>query len=197
MIVGALSCGARCFMACLEDATSPTWANLIGGQENLADAVRRQIDFTDEDGKRRELAAEPATLLVRPGGLHLLEPRLRMPDGEAIAGAFTDFALFAFHNAAEQVTRGDVPAFYLPKLESHLEARLWNDVIARVSELIGLPRGTIKATVLVETLPAAFDMEEILFELREHSAGLNAGAGTTSSRRSSAARRRCFPTARR
>lgn len=175
MIINALNSGADCFMADLEDATSPTWRNMVSGQVNLHDAVRREIDFTDEQrGKRYALADSIATLIVRPRGLHLLERGLEV-DGAPVPGALFDFGLFFFHNARAQLDRGTGPYFYLPKLESHREAHWWNDVFVEAQEAIGLPRGTIKATVLIETLPAAFEMNEILYELREHSAGLNCG----------------------
>jgi malate synthase len=174
MVINALNSGAKGFMADFEDSNSPTWANMIGGQVNLVDAVRETIEFTSEDGKEYRLADETATLLVRPRGWHLPERHI-VVDGEPVAGALVDFGLFLFHNAREQLERGSGPYFYLPKLESHLEARLWNDVMGAAQEAIGIDRGTIKATVLIETLPAAFEMDEILYELRDHSAGLNAG----------------------
>jgi malate synthase len=175
MVVNALNSGASVYMADFEDATTPTWANLIEGQINLADAIRREIDFTDPDsGKRYRLAGRIATLLVRPRGWHLPEAHLRI-DGQPMSGALFDFGLFVFHNASELGARGTGPYFYLPKLESHLEARLWNDVFVFAEERLGLPKGTIKATVLIETILAAFEMDEILYELREHSAGLNCG----------------------
>ncbi|CAA9351780.1 MAG: Malate synthase [uncultured Gemmatimonadaceae bacterium] len=174
MIVNALNSGADVFMADFEDATSPTWANLVVGQRNLRDAVRRTIDFTDARGRRYALAERTATLLVRPRGLHLPERHL-LVDGAPVPGALFDFGLFFHHNAHELLARGAGPYFYLPKLESHREARLWNAVFERAQDALGIPRGTIKATVLIETLPAAFEMHEILHELREHSAGLNCG----------------------
>jgi malate synthase len=175
MIVNALNSGASVYMADFEDATTPTWANLIEGQINLRDAIRRAIDFTDPDsGKRYHLGARLATLLVRPRGWHLPEAHLRV-DGRPMSGALFDFGLYVFHNARELMARGTGPYFYLPKLESHLEARLWNDVFLFAQERLGVPRGTIKATVLIETILAAFEMDEILYELREHSAGLNCG----------------------
>ena len=160
-------------MADFEDSNSPTWANMIGGQVNLADAMRGEIEH-EEDGKHYELGDDPAMLLVRPRGLHLPERHLSV-DGEPVAGAFVDFALFVHRNAHELLERGAGPYFYLPKLESHLEARLWNDAFAIAEEALGLDRGTIKATVLIETIPAAFEMDAILYELRDHAAGLNAG----------------------
>jgi malate synthase len=175
MIVNALNSGASVYMADFEDATTPTWANLIEGQINLRDAIRRAIDFTDPDsGKRYRLQSKIATLLVRPRGWHLPEAHLRV-DGQPMSGALFDFGLYVFHNARELMARGTGPYFYLPKLESHLEARLWNDVFLFAQERLGVPRGTIKATVLIETILAAFEMDEILYELREHSAGLNCG----------------------
>ncbi|MDP9245784.1 MAG: malate synthase A [Chloroflexota bacterium] len=174
MVINALNCGASVYMADFEDANTPTWDNMVTGQVNLADAVRRTIDFTSPEGKRYALGTDLATLVVRPRGWHLVEKHL-LVDGAPIAGAFMDFGLYAFHNAHELVDHGSGPYFYLPKLESHREARLWNDVFVRAQQKLGLPNGTIKATVLVETFPAAFEMEEILYELREHSGGLNAG----------------------
>ncbi len=174
MVINALNCGASVYMADFEDANTPTWDNMVTGQVNLVDAVRRKIDFTSPEGKRYALGTDLATLVVRPRGWHLVEKHLRV-DGAPIAGAFMDFGLYAFHNAQALVDRGSGPYFYLPKLESHREARLWNDVFVRAQEQLGLPNGTIKATVLVETFPAAFEMDEILYELRDHSAGLNAG----------------------
>ena len=174
MVINALNSGASVYMADFEDATTPTWENLVSGQVNLADAVRRKIELTTPEGKTYRLAPHVATLIVRPRGWHLLEKHLHV-DGEPVAGAFMDFGLYAFHNAAPLVANGSGPYFYLPKLESHQEARLWNDVFVLAQERLGLPRGTVKATVLVETFPAAFEMDEILYELRDHSAGLNAG----------------------
>lgn len=173
MIINALNSGANVFMADCEDATTPTWANLVEGQKNLFDAVRRTIAF-EQGEKRYALKDKTAVLFVRPRGWHLPEKHL-LVDGEIAPGALFDFGLFFFHNAKEQIARGAGPFFYLPKMESHLEARLWNDVFVRAQEKLGVPKGTIKATVLVETLPAAFEMHEILHELREHSAGLNCG----------------------
>jgi len=175
MVVNALKSGASVYMADFEDATTPTWASLIEGQINLRDAIRREIDFTDPDsGKRYRLEGDIATLLVRPRGWHLGEAHLRI-DGRPMSGALFDFGLFVFHNAGELLARGSGPYLYLPKLESHLEARLWNDVFGFTEERLGLPNGAIKATVLIETILAAFEMDEILYELREHSAGLNCG----------------------
>jgi len=174
MVINALNCGANVFMADFEDSNSPTWDNVVQGQVNLRDAVRRTITFTNPDGKHYELAEKTAVLMVRPRGWHLLEKHVVL-DGRPISASLFDFGLFLFHNAAELTRRGTAPYFYLPKLESHLEARLWNDVIIAAQELLGIPRGTIRATVLIETILAAFEMDEILYELREHSAGLNCG----------------------
>jgi malate synthase len=173
MVINALNSGASGFMADFEDANSPTWNNMVSGHVNLIDAVRGTIEF-EEDGKEYKLDDEVATLLVRPRGWHLTERNLLI-DGQPIAGAFMDFGLFMFHNAQELIDRGAGPYFYVPKLESHLEARLWNDVFTLAEDQLGIPDRSIKATVLVETLPLAFEMEETLYELRDHSAGLNAG----------------------
>ena len=174
MIINALNSGANVFMADFEDSNSPTWDNVVRGQMNLLDAVRREISFTAENGKHYALNEKTAVLFVRPRGWHLPERHLEV-DGKPVPGAFFDFGLFFFHNAKEQLARGTGPYFYLPKMESHLEARLWNDVFLLAQSELGIPRGTLKATVLIETLPAAFEMHEILYELREHSAGLNCG----------------------
>ncbi len=174
MIVNALNSGARVFMADFEDASSPTWSNVIEGQANLYDAVRRQIDFATDDGKEYRLGESPATLMVRPRGWHLIDRNLEV-DGEPVSASLLDFGLYFFHNAAELVQRGSGPYFYLPKLESHLEARLWNDVFRAAQDSLAIPQGSIRATVLIETILAAFEMDEILYELRDHSAGLNAG----------------------
>ena len=179
MIINALNSGANVFMADFEDATTPTWSNLIDGQKNLADAVRRTISFEQpgKDGapaKKYALNAETAVLFVRPRGWHLPEKHLLVDEEPAVGGLF-DFGLFFFHNAKEQVARGAGPFFYLPKMESHLEARLWNDVFVHAQNALAIPQGTIKATCLIETLPAAFEMDEFLYELRQHSAGLNCG----------------------
>ncbi|MBJ6759964.1 malate synthase A [Myxococcaceae bacterium JPH2] len=174
MIINALNSGANVFMADFEDANSPTWDNVVRGQLNLRDAVRRTIDFTAEGGKHYALQPKTAVLFVRPRGWHLLERHLTV-DGQPVSGSLFDFGLFFFHNARAQLERGTGPYFYLPKMQSHLEARLWNDVFLEAQGALGIPRGTIKATVLIETLPAAFEMHEILHELREHSAGLNCG----------------------
>ncbi|MCM3570190.1 malate synthase A [Neobacillus mesonae] len=174
MVINALNSGAKLFMADFEDATSPTWENVVEGQINLRDAVRRTISFESPNGKRYELNEQTAVLIVRPRGLHLEEKHV-LVNGKPISGSFLDFGLYFFHNAKELLARGSGPYFYLPKLESHLEARLWNDVFAFAQEKLGIPQGTIKATVLIETIMAAFEMDEILYELKEHSAGLNCG----------------------
>src|SRR5207248_6788430 len=174
MVINALNSGARGFMADFEDANSPTWHNMVQGQLNLTDAIDRTIGFTSEDGKTYELSDETATLLVRPRGWHLPERHLEI-GGRAVAGALFDFGVYFFRNAKRLLERDAGPYFYLPKMESHLEARLWNDVFCFAQDELGIERGTIKATILIETVPAAFEMDEILYELRDHSAGLNAG----------------------
>ena len=174
MIINALNSGAKMFMADLEDSNTPTWDNTIQGQINLRDAVNRTISFTNEQGKHYQLNEQTATLIVRPRGWHLVEKHV-LVDGEPISGSLFDFGLYIFHNAAPLLERGSGPYFYLPKLESHLEARLWNDVFVFAQKTLGLPHGAIKATVLIETILAAFEMDEILYELRDHSAGLNCG----------------------
>jgi len=174
MMINALNSGARVFMADLEDALSPTWENVIEGQYNLIDAVRRELTLDTDDGKHYRLNENIATLVVRPRGWHLLESHVRVDDAPISASLF-DFGLYFFHNARELIDRGTGPYFYLPKIESHLEARLWNDVFNAAQDALEIPRGTVRATVLIETILAAFEMEEILFELREHAAGLNAG----------------------
>src|SRR5882672_7837691 len=175
MVINALNSGADVFMADFEDANSPTWENLIEGQLNLRDAVRRKLSFDDpSSGKQYRLNERTAVLIVRPRGLHLPERHVTL-DGTPIPGSLLDFGLYFFHNAHELLARGTGPYFYLPKLESHLEARIWNDVFLAAEDALRLEPGTIKATVLIETLPAAFEMDEILYELREHSAGLNCG----------------------
>jgi malate synthase len=173
MVINALNSGARVFMADFEDANSPTWSNVVDGQRNLIDAIERTISL-DQNGKSYQLNDEVATLLVRPRGWHLPERHV-LVDGEPVSGSLFDFGLYMFHSARRALDRGSGPYFYLPKLESHLEARLWNDVFLHAQDVLGIPRGTIRATVLIETILAAFEMEEILYELREHSAGLNAG----------------------
>ncbi|WP_059011271.1 malate synthase A [Streptomyces specialis] len=176
MTVNALNSGAKIWLADFEDASSPTWANVIGGQLSMADAYRRRIDFTDERGKEYALKpdAELATVVMRPRGWHLDERHLTVA-GRAVPGALADFGLYFFHNAQRLIDLGKGPYFYLPKLESHLEARLWNDVFTYAQEALGIPHGTVRATVLIETITAAFEMEEILYELRDHASGLNAG----------------------
>jgi malate synthase len=175
MVINALNSGANVFMADFEDANTPTWENLIEGQINLSDAARRVITFDDpETGRHYSLNGNTAVLFVRPRGWHLPEKHV-LVDGDPMSGALFDFALFFFHNAKELVARGTAPYFYLPKIESHLEARLWNDVFLFAQARLGLPKGTIRATVLIETIMAAFEMDEILWELRDHSAGLNCG----------------------
>ncbi|GAB2454192.1 malate synthase [Hymenobacter qilianensis] len=173
MIINALNSGAKVFMADLEDSNAPTWVNVIGGQINLRDAVRRTISLSTPT-KEYRLNEEVATLIVRPRGWHLLEKHV-LVDGEPISAALFDFGLYFFHNAHELLARGSGPYFYLPKIESHLEARLWNDVFGIAQWSLKIPKGSIKATVLIETLPASFELNEILYELREHSAGLNCG----------------------
>jgi malate synthase len=173
MIINALNSGADSYMTDFEDSNTPNWSNQIQGQINLFDAIRRQIDF-ESGGKQYKLNDKVATLVVRPRGWHLDEKHVKV-DGQRVSGGIFDFALFLFHNAKEQLARGAGPYFYLPKMESHLEARLWNDIFCMAQDEIGLPRGTIKATVLIETILGAFEMDEILHELREHSSGLNAG----------------------
>jgi malate synthase len=175
MTINALNSGAKVWLADHEDANTPLWDNVVTGQLNLRDAVERKLDFTSPEGRRYALDdGELATIVVRPRGWHLTEKHI-LVDGERTSGSLVDFGLYLFHCARLQLDRGAGPYFYLPKMESHLEARLWNDVFLRAQERLGLPRGTIRATVLIETFPAAFEMDEILYELREHSAGLNAG----------------------
>ncbi len=176
MVINALNSGAKVFMADFEDAQSPTWDNQLQGQINLQDAIRHTLSFRSEEGKQYQLkpASELATLLVRPRGWHLVERHLTV-DGQAISGSLFDFGLYFFHNVKERMARGTAPYFYLPKMESHLEARLWNDVFNFAQDELQVPRGTIRATCLIETIPAAFEMEEFLYELRDHAAGLNAG----------------------
>src|SRR5919201_6021198 len=174
MLINALNSGARVFMADFEDANAPTWSNLVEGQANLIDAIERRIDFKSPEGKEYRLNERVATLLVRPRGWHLDERHVEV-DGKPISGSLFDFGLYFFHNAERLLEKASGPYFYLPKLESHLEARLWNDVFNLAQVELGIPYGTIRATVLIETIPAAFEMDEILYELREHSAGLNCG----------------------
>eukprot|EP00455_Lapot_gusevi_P032766 TRINITY_DN3573_c0_g1_i1.p1 TRINITY_DN3573_c0_g1~~TRINITY_DN3573_c0_g1_i1.p1 ORF type:complete len:561 (+),score=232.21 TRINITY_DN3573_c0_g1_i1:69-1685(+) len=174
MVINALNSGAKVFMADFEDSNCPTWDSNIQGQINMRDAVNRTISFTDGKKQYRLKQSGLATLMVRPRGWHLNEDHLVI-DGQPMSGSLFDFGLFFFHNAKELLKRGSGPYFYLPKMESHLEARLWNDVFIFAQERVGIPRGTIRATVLIETILAAFEMDEIIFELREHSAGLNCG----------------------
>jgi malate synthase len=174
MVINALNSGARVFMADFEDANSPTWNNCIDGQRNLIDANRRTITWRSNDGRHYELGPEPAVLFVRPRGWHLVEKHF-MGNGTAISASLFDFGLYFFHNWQTLLERGSAPYFYLPKLESHQEACLWNDVFVFAQRYVGIPKGTIRATVLIETISAAFEMDEILYELREHSAGLNCG----------------------
>jgi malate synthase len=174
LVINALNSGARGFMADFEDANSPTWTNQVEGHANLIDAIEGTITYDASDGRHYQLVENPATLLVRPRGWHLDEKHFRV-DGQPVSGSLCDFGLYLFHNGQRLLDRGSAPYLYLPKLEHHLEARLWNEVFLFTQQALGLPRGSIRATVLVETLPAAFQMEEILYELREHSYGLNAG----------------------
>jgi malate synthase len=174
MVINALNSGANVFMADFEDSNTPTWANMIEGQLNLRDAVNRTISWSSADGRRYELNDAVAVLVVRPRGWHLVDKHL-LVDGEPVSGALMDFGLYFFHNAKAALARGTGPYFYLPKIESHLEARLWNEVFVAAQQELGLAYGTIKATVLIETVLAAFEMEEILYELRDHCVGLNIG----------------------
>ena len=174
MVINALNSGAKVFMADFEDASTPSWTNLMDGQINLRDAIRKQVDFTADNRKKYSLNEKVAVLKVRPRGLHMEENHVLI-DGEPISASLFDFGLYFFHNAWELVRRGSGPYFYLPKMESHLEAKLWNDVFIAAQEAIGMPRASIKATVLIETIMAAFEMDEILYVLRDHIAGLNAG----------------------
>ncbi|WP_077597270.1 malate synthase A [Oceanobacillus kimchii] len=174
MIINALNSGANTFMADFEDASSPTWENMMQGQRNLKDAIRREIDFFDNRGKEYRLNDKTAVLIVRPRGWHLEERHIKV-ENEPMSASLVDFGLYFFHNAKELIRSGSGPYFYLPKMENYLEARLWNDVFVFAQNEIGIPQGTIKATVLIETITAAFEMDEILYELRHHSAGLNCG----------------------
>lgn len=175
MIVNALNSGAKVFMADFEDASSPVWANMVEGQINLKDRWAGKIDFTDpKTGKEYKVSSKPAVLVIRPRGWHLPERHITF-EGAPASGSLVDFGLYFFHNAKTSLAQGSGPYFYLPKMESHLEARLWNDVFTAAEELLGVPHGSVKATVLIETLPAAFEMDEILFELKDHMAGLNCG----------------------
>jgi malate synthase len=174
MVINALNSGARAFMADFEDSLSPTWTNVVAGHVNLTDAIEGTIEFTGEDGREYRLGEDVATLLVRPRGWHLVEKHVRI-DGEPVAGAFVDAGLYLFRNARRLLDKGSGPYFYLPKVESHREARLWAEAFAFAEAELGLDPGSVKTTVLIETLPAAFEMEEILYELRDHSCSLNAG----------------------
>jgi malate synthase len=174
MVINALNSGAKVFMADFEDATSPTWENLLDGHVNLRDAIRRTIGFTSPEGKSYKLNEKTATLLVRPRGWHLPEKHVLL-GGRPVSGSLFDFGLYFFHNAKEALSRGTGPYFYLPKMESHLEARLWNDVFVHAQDALGVPRGSIRATCLIETIMATFEAEEILYELRDHASGLNCG----------------------
>jgi malate synthase len=176
MTINALNSGAKVWLADFEDANTPLWDNMVSGQLNLIGALDRTLDFTSEEGKSYQLAPDQdlATIVVRPRGWHLDEKHM-LVDGQRVSGSLFDFALYFFHCARRQLEKGSGPYFYLPKIESHLEARLWNDAFNLAQDTLGIPRGTIRATVLIETIPAAFEMEEILYELRDHSAGLNAG----------------------
>lgn len=176
MTINALNSGARVWLADMEDASTPHWENVVGGQLSLYQAIRRTLSFTAENGKQYTLSDDvrPATIVVRPRGWHFDERRIEV-DGTPVVGALVDFGLYFFHNAAELLARGSGPYFYLPKMESHLEARLWNDIFTFAEQELGIPYGTVRATVLIETIPAAFEMEEILYELRDHASGLNAG----------------------
>jgi malate synthase len=175
MIINALNCGANVFMADFEDASTPSWTNMVDGQFNLASAVHREIDYTDpQTGREYRLNDQTAVLFVRPRGWHLPEKHMTV-DGVPMSGSLFDFGLYFFHNAQELLARGSGPYFYLPKMESHLEARLWNDVFVHAQDVLGIPQKSIKATVLIETILATFEMDEILWELRDHSAGLNCG----------------------
>ena len=175
MIINALNCGANVFMADFEDASTPTWTNMVDGQFNLASAVHREIDYVDpQSGREYRLNDKTAVLFVRPRGWHLPEKHMTV-DGVPMSGSLFDFGLYFFHNAKELLARGSGPYFYLPKMESHLEARLWNDVFVHAQDALGVPQKSIKATVLIETILATFEMDEILWELRDHSAGLNCG----------------------
>ncbi|UNK45668.1 malate synthase A [Arthrobacter sulfonylureivorans] len=178
MTINALNSGAKVWLADMEDSSTPSWSNVINGQLNLTDVLERRIDFTSETGKEYKLTGRTLTdlptIVVRPRGWHLPEKHMLI-GGEPVAGGIVDFGLYFFHNAQRLIAQGRGPYFYLPKIESHLEARLWNDVFVLAQDLLGIPQGTIRATVLIETITAAFEMEEILYELRDHASGLNAG----------------------
>jgi malate synthase len=183
MVINALNSGASTFMADFEDANCPTWFNMLDGQVNLRDAVRRTITF-EQNGKRYKLNERTAVLIPRPRGWHLDEKHVKV-DGEAVSGSLFDFGLFFFHNAKELLARGSGPYFYLPKMESHLEARLWNDVFVFSQSALGVPKGSVKATALIETVLAAFEMDEILYELRaasRSSAPIRSSASPTARR---------------
>lgn len=174
MVINALNSGASTFMADFEDSNAPTWSNNIFGQVNLRDAVRGDIGYTSPEGKQYKLNPKPAVLLVRPRGWHLMEKHVTV-EGEIVSGSLFDFALYFFHNVKPLLAKGSGPYFYLPKMQSHLEARLWNDVFVHAQKHVGVPNGTIRGTVLIETILGAFEMDEILWELRDHSSGLNCG----------------------
>src|SRR5205814_1945755 len=174
MVINALNSGAKIFMADFEDANAPTWRNMVEGQINLRDAIRGTINFTNPEGKEYKLNEQVAVLMPRPRGWHLVEKHVLI-DGEPVAGGFFDFGLFFYQDAQELIARGSGPYFYMPKMKSHREARIWNDVFQLAQEELGIPYGTIRATVLIETIPVAFEMDEILYELKDHSAGLNCG----------------------
>ncbi|MCW1249358.1 malate synthase A [Acaricomes phytoseiuli] len=174
MTINALNSGAKVWLADMEDSSTPSWQNVINGQLNLIDALERRIDFTSPEGKEYKLDAENPTIVVRPRGWHLPEKHLLIDD-KPVAGGLVDFGLYFFHNAQRLISQSKGPYFYLPKIENHLEARLWNDIFVLAQDLLGIPQGTIRATVLIETITAAFEMEEILYELRDHASGLNAG----------------------
>src|ERR1700730_2521201 len=174
MIINALNSGANVYMADFEDSNTPTWSNNLEGQYNLRDAIRGSIEYKSPEGKQYQIGEKLATLMVRPRGWHLDEKHFQV-DGKPISGSLFDFGLYFFHNAKTLLANGSGPYFYLPKLESHVEARLWNDVFLFAQETLGVPRGSIRATVLIETILGSFEMDEILYELREHSAGLNCG----------------------
>ncbi|WP_028281307.1 malate synthase A [Arthrobacter sp. H5] len=174
MTINAMNSGAKVWLADMEDSSTPSWSNVINGQLNLQDALARRIDFTSPEGKEYRLGEQAPTIVVRPRGWHLPEKHL-LVNNKPISGGLVDFGLYFFHNAHTLITQGRGPYFYLPKIENHLEARLWNDIFIQAQQLLGIPQGTIRATVLIETITAAFEMEEILYELREHAAGLNAG----------------------
>ncbi len=176
MVINGLNSGAKMYMADFEDSSAPTWKTMIDGQINMRDVVNGTIHFTNPVGKLYKLNKETAVLLVRPRGWHMREKHVLL-NGEPVSASLFDFGLFLFHNAKNLIAKGTGPYFYLPKMESYLEARLWNEVFVFAQDYIGIPKGTIRATVLIETITAAFEMDEILWELRDHSAGLNCGRG--------------------